>query len=105
MFKHINIQQLCELRAEKNVNIADTRDKQSFDAGHISEAVHLDNASLHQFISDTAVDDALVVCCYHGNSSQGAADYLSEQGFSEVYSLDGGFELWKVSQPDDIAQG
>jgi len=97
MFKHIDIQQLCEIRAEKNVNIADTRDRQSYEAGHIPEAIHLDNASLPQFITDTPFDEALVVCCYHGNSSQGAADYLSEQGFTEVYSLDGGFELWKVS--------
>ena len=105
MFKHINIQQLCELRATKTVNIADTRDRQSYDAGHINHAVHLDNASLAQFVTDTPFTQPLVVCCYHGNSSQGAAQYLSEQGFSEVYSLDGGFELFKVSQPDDVTQG
>mgnify|MGYP000037543069 FL=1 len=105
MFKHIDIQQLRELRAQKNVNIADTRDKQSYDTGHISNAVHLDNDSLAQFINDTPFEEPLVVCCYHGNSSQGAADYLSQQGFREVYSLDGGFELFKVSQPDDVSQG
>ena len=103
MFKHINIQQFCELRTEKNVNIADTRDKQSYDAGHINNAIHLDNTSLPQFITDTPFEEALVVWCYHGNSSQGAANYLSEQGFTEVYSLDGGFELFKVSQPSDVA--
>ncbi len=32
--------------------------------------------------------------CYHGISSQGAAQYLVNQGFEEVYSVDGGFEAW-----------
>jgi thiosulfate sulfurtransferase len=41
----------------------------------------------------------VVVCCYHGNSSQSAAQFLVEQGFTEVYSLNGGFEQWKVSYP------
>jgi len=105
MFKHIDIQQLCELRKKTNVNIDDTRDRQSYEAGHITNAVRLDNNSLPKFINNTPFEEALVVCCYHGNSSQGAANYLSEQGFSEVYSLDGGFELFKVSQPDEISQG
>jgi thiosulfate sulfurtransferase len=39
------------------------------------------------------------VCCYHGNSSQGAAQYFAEQGFTQAYSLDGGYEMWKVLYP------
>ncbi len=104
MFKHISIEQFTQLQAEKHVNIADTRDVQSFAAGHIKGAKHLDNNSVTQFVSDTDFKEAVVVCCYHGNSSQGAAQYLFEQGFIEVYSLDGGFELFKVSQPNNISQ-
>ncbi len=105
MFKQINIQQLCELKDKQTVNIADIRDLASFQAGHIPNAQHLDNDSLSGYISKTPQDEALVVCCYHGNSSQGAAQYLAEQGYKDVYSLQGGFELWKVSQPDAIEQG
>ena len=57
-----------------------------------------------QFFEDTPLDDALIVACYHGNSSQSAAAYLVGQGFSEVYSLDGGFELWRATYPDETAQ-
>jgi len=45
------------------------------------------------------------VVCYHGNSSQSAAAYLISQGFSDVYSLDGGFELWRGTYPTETAQG
>ena len=34
-----------------------------------------------------------------GNSSQGAAQYLLQQGYDEVYSLDGGFEAWRREFP------
>jgi thiosulfate sulfurtransferase len=36
-----------------------------------------------------------VVYCYHGQTSQGAAAYLLDQGFREVYSVIGGFERWR----------
>ncbi|MGL5628515.1 MAG: rhodanese-like domain-containing protein, partial [Plesiomonas shigelloides] len=41
----------------------------------------------------------VIVMCYHGNSSQGAAQYLVNQGFDEVYSLNGGFEAWRKVAP------
>ena len=37
----------------------------------------------------------LIVVCYHGNSSQGAAEFFASQGCREVYSLDGGFVEWQ----------
>ncbi len=41
-----------------------------------------------------------MIYCYHGNSSQGAADWLSEQGFSDVVSLDGGYEVLRQRFPE-----
>jgi len=38
------------------------------------------------------MDLPMVVCCYHGISSQGVAQFLVERGFDQVYSLEGGFE-------------
>ena len=45
----------------------------------------------------------LIVCCYHGNSSQGAAAYLASIGFAETYSLDGGFDLWRQTYPERVS--
>lgn len=82
--------------------LVDIRDPQSFASGHIRGARHLDNHSLADFIAAADFDAPLVVVCYHGNSSQSAAAYLAHQGFAEVYSLDGGFELWRRHYPDDV---
>jgi len=79
--------------------VVDIRDPQSFAAGSIKGSQHLDNENVQAFIGQSDKNQPVVVCCYHGNSSQSAAQFLFEQGFAEVYSLNGGYEMWKVSFP------
>lgn len=102
-FKRIPPEQAQALRDQGAV-VVDIRDPQAYAAGHIKDATHLDNHSLHDFIAKADLDAPLIVACYHGNSSQSAAAYLVGQGFSDVYSLDGGFELWRATYPGEIAQ-
>ena len=102
-FQRIAPEQAHTLR-EQGAVVVDIRDPQSFAQGHISGSHHLDNYSLADFIARADFDKPLIVACYHGNSSQGAAAYLAHQGFSEVYSLDGGFELWRSVYPGEVAR-
>ena len=78
----------------------DIRDPASFAAGHLRGAVHLTQANVEPFLANTAPEKPLVIYCYHGNSSQGAADWLSEQGFNDVVSLDGGYEVLRQRFPE-----
>ena len=80
----------------ESVLIVDIRDSVSYSQGHIQGAVHVDNANIANYLESNDFKKPLVVCCYHGNSSKGAADYFFEQGFEETYSLDGGFEEWRT---------
>ena len=95
--------QAQELR-EQGAVVVDVRDPQTYAALHIAGSKHLDNVSISDFIRAADLDAPTVVVCYHGNSSQGAAAYLVSQGFSDVYSMDGGFELWRTTYPSDTAQ-
>jgi thiosulfate sulfurtransferase len=81
--------------------IIDIRDAMSFQAGHMKTAIRIDNEGVPRFMAQADQQAPLIICCYHGNSSQSAANYFSEQGFKEVYSLDGGYEEWKVAHPQD----
>ncbi|MFJ5299694.1 thiosulfate sulfurtransferase GlpE [Pseudomonas sp. SLFW] len=103
-FKRIPPEQAQALR-ENGAVLVDVRDAQTFASNHIPDSHHLDNHSIADFIRNADLDKPLVVVCYHGNSSQSAAAYLVGQGFSEVYSMDGGFELWKNTFPAETAQG
>lgn len=98
MFKHINCQQAKELMQQDGTQVVDIRDPQSYQAGHIEGSTLIDNQSVADYIREADLDAPLIVVCYHGNSSQGAANYFNEQGFDDVYSLDGGYEAWKLEQ-------
>lgn len=79
----------------QGAHVADIRQSVDFASGHITGARHLDNNSLAEFMNAVDYDDPIIVCCYHGFSSLSAANYLISQGFTNVYSLDGGFEGWR----------
>ncbi len=76
------------------VQIVDIRDEQSYAQGHMDGAVHIGGSNLQAFIDDAELEQPLIVCCYHGHMSLSAAAYFEEQGFAEVYSLDGGYTEW-----------
>jgi thiosulfate sulfurtransferase len=104
-FERLSIDDARQMIATRDALIADIRDAQSFALGHIPGAVTLNDSNLHQFVLNSDAQRPLIVVCYHGISSQGAARYLAEQGFTEVYSLDGGFTAWQQYQPDQVARG
>lgn len=81
------------------VTIVDIRDPASFAAGHIPGALQLSDRNLQEFLDTADMGRPLIVCCYHGISSQNAAQFFVERGFSHVCSLDGGFEGWRHSGP------
>jgi len=102
-FQRIAPEQARELLAQ-GAQLVDIRDAQSFANGHIPGAHHLDNQWLHAFIAQADFDQPLIVNCYHGMSSQGAAAFLAQQGFSQVYSLEGGFERWRLMYPQELSR-
>ncbi|WP_206482949.1 thiosulfate sulfurtransferase GlpE [Thalassotalea sp. G2M2-11] len=105
VFKHMHINELYAVLAEQSHVVVDIRDPASFQASHIPNAIHLTNDNISDFIREADLDAPLVVCCYHGNSSQQAAQFLASQDFTDVYSLDGGFVDWQLHYPEHIEKG
>lgn len=103
-FECINIAEAKTLLEENDVRIADIRDAMSFNENHMKDAVNVNNENLPQFLQNTPKDAPLIVCCYHGNSSKQAAQFFAEQGYTRVFSLDGGFEMWKMAVPELCAR-
>lgn len=94
-FQHLSINQLLQMQeSTADLQVVDIRDTASFEAGHIANSFNLNNENISHFIAEADMDKPLIVVCYHGISSQSAAGYLNEQGFDNVYSLDGGYSAW-----------
>ncbi len=96
-FQHISPEQTKDRLSKGEIKVVDIRDDQSFELGRIPSAFHLSNGSMTQFVNEHDFYTPVVVCCYHGISSQQAAQYLIHQGFEDVYSMDGGFEAWRAN--------
>lgn len=98
-FAHISIQEAQTKLVSGKAKAVDIRDEASFLNGHIQDATHLTNGTLNNFVAEVQLDTPVIVVCYHGHSSQQAAQFLIHQGFDEVYSMDGGFEAWRKELP------
>ncbi len=98
-FERISIETAFNMMAQGTTQIVDVRDEQSFASARIGGAIHLTNTNLQDFMVDADPELPVIVYCYHGNSSQGAAAFLVEKGFEETYSMDGGFEQWRSRFP------
>ncbi len=101
-FQEIDIRRTREMLDNDAANVVDIRDPGSYQSGHLPDAVSVNDGNVQDFTNSTDKDKPLIVYCYHGISSQGAAAYFSEQGFKEVYSMMGGYEAWRSAYaPED----
>ncbi len=100
-FQHISVEDAKFLMSEETVQLMDIRDPATHEQSHIQGSIRVDNQNLKEFLDQADREVPLIVYCYHGNASQGAAEFMGQQGFERVYSLDGGFKRWHdLSQMD-----
>ena len=94
-FKQISVPEAQKLIHSQDVTIVDVRDPGSYQTAHIHGAVSVGDENIQEFLEKASKEQPLICYCYHGLSSQNAAQFFSENGFADVYSVDGGFEEWK----------
>ncbi|OBU47155.1 thiosulfate sulfurtransferase [Photobacterium phosphoreum] len=94
-FQHLSVLDAQQLLQQPNTVLVDIRDLQSYSLAHAPAAFHLTNDTMVTLMDEVDFEQPVLVMCYHGVSSQGAAQYLANQGYEQVYSIDGGFEAWR----------
>jgi rhodanese-related sulfurtransferase len=98
-FHRIDVDAAAELLQRDDVLRFDVRDAASFTQAHIAGAQHLTQRNLSELITGTTKRTPILIYCYHGHASQEYAQTFSDFGFAEVYSLDGGYEAWRLRHP------
>ena len=86
------------INRKNKVTIADIRDPKSYQEGNILNSINLNDQNIEEFMETADRNAPLLVYCYHGNSNVGAAEYFVNNGFTSVFSLDGGYA--EYSQQD-----
>lgn len=94
--REITVEEARSRLEEGAVTFVDVRDPWSYEEGHIPGAILVNDGEVEAFLSSADKTRPLVVYCYHGFSSMGGAAYFTEQGFTDVASLTGGFEAWRA---------
>ncbi len=88
------MQKAHEMMESQEVAIVDIRDAASFEQGHILNAQNINDQNIKNFLDLTDRSIPILCYCYHGNSSQQASVFFANQGFGNVYSIDGGWGEW-----------
>jgi len=101
MYRQLSRDEAKELLSSGDILVADVRDEESYQQAHIDGAIHLTMAALQDFCDQNEKSNPILLYCYHGISSQSVAQHLADQGFSEIYSLIGGFEAWNEYSKKD----
>jgi rhodanese-related sulfurtransferase len=83
------------LKAEKAL-LVDVREFYEFKGKRLKEAVNIPLSGNLEFSADTIDKDiSLFLYCLIGDRSEYAAKYFCAHGFTKVYSLEGGIEVWR----------
>ena len=93
--KEATPQQVADLLRRGDVQLADVREKDEWNAGFIPGAVHVPKSYLEQWAEDRIPDKTktTVLYCAGGVRSAMAADTLAKLGYTDVVSLSGGGAL------------
>ena len=77
--------------------LLDVREPDEYEQGAIPGSIHLPRGTLASGIENRGVDrdQPIVVMCAGGVRSAFAADTLGQLGYTDVVSMDGGFNRWK----------
>ena len=82
-----------------NVRLIDVREDNEWDAGHAAGAEHLGKGIIERDVEAQVADKSaeLILYCGGGYRSALAADALQQMGYTNVFSMAGGWKAWKES--------
>ena len=100
-YRTISVDDARALLAGNGATVVDIRDPVSFEDGHIDNAIAAETTDMNAFVAAQDKNKPLLVYCYHGISSRRAAQYFADNGFTQVYSLDGGYEAWANAESEE----
>ena len=77
--------------------VFDVRDPARYAAAHVEGALHLTEAGFLTVARSLPKTTPVLVYCYHGNASKTYAQMFADFRYPEVYSVDGGYEVFAAA--------
>ena len=84
-----------KLDQKEGIILIDCREQNEWDMGHIEEAQFLPLSNFGEELKKLSDKSATVVCqCRSGKRSLQAASMLQDEGFENLFNLEGGILAW-----------
>ena len=96
--REVTVAETQELTQHKpQAKLIDVREDNEWDAGHAAGAIHVGKGIIERDIEKTVPDKAteVILYCGGGYRSALAADALQKMGYTNVFSMAGGWKAWK----------
>lgn len=89
----------ARIKQNPAARLIDVREDTEWQAAHAAGAVHLGKGIIERDIEEKVPDKSteLILYCGGGYRSALAADALQRMGYSNVFSMAGGWKAWKES--------
>ena len=87
------------LKQNSDAKLIDVREDKEWDAAHAAGAIHLGKGIIERDIETTVPDKSteLILYCGGGYRSALAGDVLQTMGYTNVFSMAGGWKAWRES--------
>ncbi len=91
----VDVKTTRALQDHPNVVLIDVREPFEYSAGYISGAKLIPLGQVPARVDEIPRDKTVIVTCRSGNRSGQAANYLRQQGFTNVHNMAGGVIAWQ----------
>ena len=96
----------ARMKQDADVKLIDVREDHEWESAHAEGAMHLGKGIIERDIENTIPDKSteIILYCGGGYRSALAADVLQKMGYTNVFSMAGGWKAWKEEGRPQITQ-
>ena len=100
--KELSVDELNDLIQEKaSFQLIDVREPHEYELGNI-KGDHIPMNTVPQNLDKIAKDKQVVVMCRSGKRSANVINFLEQQGYENLYNLEGGIIAWSQEIDNSI---
>lgn len=86
----------ARLDSGEELFLIDLREPRQYHAGHIADAILLPAGDFaDRYTREIDAEDPVILVCEKGMTSDAAARFLIDQGFTDVATMEGGMLAWE----------
>ena len=82
--------------------LIDVRESSEIEISKIKESIHIPMAEIPNNIDQINSNKLVIVMCKSGGRSANVCEYLIQNGFKDIYNLNGGIIKWALEIDSDM---